>query len=141
MSSDGAIGFGTSASFSSDAFSSQHRQFPYTSAVTHRRISQTEFNKAVGEGQKRFAEADLSRLDLRGILLKGFSFKGSVLRGCNLEGCSLVGVELVGADLDGARLHGAQFCYNDLSGVSLRRADIRTAELINLDLGTFIVEV
>jgi uncharacterized protein YjbI with pentapeptide repeats len=107
-------------------------------------ITAAELLTAYDQGERDFANADLSgenlsgvvlnEIDLRNALLTETDLSNTRLGGANLTGviatgADFRGVDLAGADLTEANLAGAIMSQVDLTGARLLRADLSNADL------------
>ena len=78
----------------------------------------------VNSGVRDFRGADLSGLDLHGYDLKELNLDGVNLTGANLDHADLSGARLEDAKLDGARFTHVKANGIDLTGASMRKANL-----------------
>jgi uncharacterized protein YjbI with pentapeptide repeats len=82
----------------------------------------------------RLQQANLSRANLHGVILEGADLRFAILVGANLKraflhSADLSEAELVTSDLSGASLADAVLTQADFTGVIMRGADLRRADL------------
>ena len=97
-------------------------------------MNSDELRAAYANGNRDFAEADLSGANLRGTNLRGTNLRWADLREADLSEASLSGANLSGADTREADLSGADLSGADLSEANLRGTNLRWADLSGADL-------